>query len=82
MLKYYNHNYAGELDDGTFGSPRVPRTPNSPGCSSGRGSGTSLNKILDQRRHLVMQLFTEHGMFPSSKARMFYYYSCCSDAVF
>lgn len=43
-------------------SPMTPRTPNSPGQFS------SLRRILDQRRQLVMQLFQEHGLFPSAQA--------------
>ena len=39
------------------GSPRTPRTP--------RDGGSSLRRILDTRRHLVMQLFQEHGFFPT-----------------
>ncbi|OWF36187.1 protein capicua homolog isoform X3 [Mizuhopecten yessoensis] len=43
-------------------SPMTPRTPSSPGQFS------SLRRILDQRRQLVMQLFQEHGLFPSAQA--------------
>jgi hypothetical protein len=39
-------------------SPHTPKTPNSPGNFS------SLRKMLDQRRQLVMQ-FLENGLFPS-----------------
>ena len=38
----------------------TPHTPNSPG-------NISLRKILDQRRHLVVQLFEEHGLYPSGQ---------------
>ncbi|KAK3107505.1 hypothetical protein FSP39_016100 [Pinctada imbricata] len=43
-------------------SPMTPKTPSSPGQFS------SLRRILDQRRQLVMQLFEEHGLFPSAQA--------------
>ena len=39
----------------------TPKTPGSPGQFS------SLRRILDQRRQLVMQLFDENGLFPSGK---------------
>ncbi|XP_067209747.1 protein capicua homolog isoform X3 [Linepithema humile] len=52
-----------------------PRTPKTPGGSAGNavGIGRSDNerghrKILEQRRNLVMQLFQEHGYFPSTQA--------------
>ena len=43
-----------------------PLTP----CSAADGSGTksSLRQTLDMRRHLVMQLFQDEGLFPSNKA--------------
>ncbi|CAL1541743.1 unnamed protein product [Lymnaea stagnalis] len=47
--------------DGDPNSPRTPKTPSSPGAFSNR-------RILDQRRHLVMQLFDEHGLYPTSQA--------------
>ncbi|KAL4229580.1 hypothetical protein ACF0H5_012618 [Mactra antiquata] len=48
--------------DGDLHSPMTPKTPSSPGQFS------SLRKILDQRRNLVMQLFEDHGLFPSAQA--------------
>ncbi|XP_061164260.1 protein capicua homolog isoform X1 [Saccostrea echinata] len=39
-----------------------PRTPNSPA-----GQFSSLRRILDQRRQLVMQLFEQFGLFPSAQ---------------
>ncbi|XP_052060621.1 protein capicua homolog isoform X1 [Mytilus californianus] len=51
-----------EFGDGSLGSPRTPKTPSSPGQFS------SLRRILDQRRQLVMQLFEEYGLFPSAQA--------------
>ncbi|XP_026824235.1 protein capicua homolog isoform X2 [Ooceraea biroi] len=49
-----------------------PKTPGS-GTGNAVGMGRSDNerghrKILEQRRHLVMQLFQEHGYFPSTQA--------------
>ncbi|WAR06688.1 CIC-like protein, partial [Mya arenaria] len=48
--------------EGDLNSPRTPKTPSSPSQFS------SLRRILDQRRNLVMQLFEEHGLFPSAQA--------------
>ena len=45
-----------------LGSPRTPKTPSSP------GGFTSMRRILDQRRQLVMTLFDQEGLFPSSAA--------------
>ena len=53
--------FPAELIEGDIGSPRTPKTPSSPGAYS------SLRRILDQRRTLVMQLFEEHGLFPSGE---------------
>lgn len=47
------------------GSPRTPRTPGSRSDSSGEKGH---RRVLEQRRHLVMQLFQEHGFFPSTQA--------------
>ncbi|KAJ8313343.1 hypothetical protein KUTeg_009129 [Tegillarca granosa] len=52
-----------EMVDGSLNSPMTPRTPSSPGQFS------SLRRILDQRRTLVMQLFEEQGLFPSAILR-------------
>jgi hypothetical protein len=52
-----------EFDESVLGSPRTPKTPGSPGMHS------SLRRMLDQRRQLVMMLFEEHGLFPSGKAQ-------------
>lgn len=63
-------------------SPRTPRTPlqqgtatnmntNSAGRNSNNGQDVTAEKghrkTLEQRRQLVMELFTSSGMFPSSK---------------
>ncbi|XP_064471893.1 protein capicua homolog [Ornithodoros turicata] len=45
-------------------SPRTPKTP----CTEGEKSQSSLRRILEQRRQLVMQLFAEEGWFPSAQA--------------
>ncbi|KAJ8711812.1 hypothetical protein PYW08_008766 [Mythimna loreyi] len=42
-------------------TPRTPRTPYTPRRDSEH------RRMLDQRRHLVLKLFQEHGMFPSSE---------------
>lgn len=53
-------------------SDRSPRTPKTP--SQQQRSATTVEnekghrKILEQRRTLVMQLFNDHGMFPSTQA--------------
>ncbi|XP_037781346.1 LOW QUALITY PROTEIN: protein capicua homolog [Penaeus monodon] len=44
-------------------SPRTPKTPR-----DADKSHSSLRHILDQRRALVMQLFSEYGWFPSNQA--------------
>lgn len=61
-----------DLIDVDASSPRTPKTPGG-GAGSAVGIGRSDNerghrKILEQRRHLVMQLFHEHGYFPSTQA--------------
>ncbi|KAL6430569.1 hypothetical protein ACFW04_007861 [Cataglyphis niger] len=61
-----------DLLDVDASSPRTPKTPGGGGGST-VGIGRSDNerghrKTLEQRRHLVMQLFQEHGYFPSTQA--------------
>lgn len=52
-----------ELNESIEGnSPRTPKTP------GGRDAEKGHRKILDQRRKLVMQLFNEQGLFPSTAA--------------
>lgn len=55
---------------------RSPRTPLQSGCSTANSASRSNQdvaaekghrKILEQRRQLVMELFNNCGMFPSSK---------------
>ena len=53
----------------TTATPSTPKTPL--GSAGGGGGGdkgsSSLRRILDQRRSLVMQLFNDEGLFPSGK---------------
>lgn len=68
-----NTEISSEID------PSSPRTPKTPGgdANSAAGSTPANNrsenerghrKILEQRRQLVMQLFQEHGYFPTAQA--------------
>ncbi|XP_077525273.1 protein capicua homolog isoform X3 [Amblyomma americanum] len=52
-----------DASDGDVSSPRTPKTP-----AEGEKSHSSLRRTLEQRRQLVMQLFTEEGWFPSAQA--------------
>lgn len=52
---------AKDFGEGNMNSPMTPKTPCSPGTFSTR-------RILDQRRQLVMQLFDEQGLYPSTQA--------------
>ncbi|XP_023931096.1 protein capicua homolog [Lingula anatina] len=58
----FTQRQGGEFNEGELPSPMTPKTPSSPGAFS------SLRRILDQRRQLVMQLFEEYGWFPSAQA--------------
>ena len=65
--------FAGELEEGVFGSPRTPRSPRTP-SSPGGSSNVSLRRVLDSRRLLVMQLFEEQGtLFPSGTMLLLLY---------
>lgn len=60
------------ISDVDAGSPRTPKTPGG-GVASVVGVNRNDNerghrKVLEQRRQLVMQLFQEHGYFPSTQA--------------
>lgn len=51
---------------------RSPRTPKTPASASKGGLDSSSEKghrkVLEQRRHLVLQLFEVNGMFPTTQA--------------
>lgn len=47
-------------------SPRTPQTPLQSARSDASEKGH--RKVLEQRRSLVLQFFSEHGMFPSTQA--------------
>lgn len=49
------------MEEGT--SPRTPRTP-----GTSRDAERGHRRTLEQRRQLVMQLFHEQSLFPSSQA--------------
>lgn len=55
-----------EQDDTVAASPRTPKTPSGRNDSSAAEKGH--RKMLEQRRQLVMTLFQEQGMFPSTQA--------------
>ncbi|EAT44266.1 AAEL004381-PA [Aedes aegypti] len=58
--------YKDMAADNTDRSPRTPKTPSARSVNSAEEKGH--RKILEQRRNLVMQLFQDHGMFPTSQA--------------
>lgn len=61
-----SESLASDVDNN---SPRTPKTPSSGVPTSvGRDSERGHRKVLEQRRSLVMQLFQEHGYFPSTQA--------------
>lgn len=71
-LDFYTDLEVNEADH----SPRTPRTPLQSGSSTSNAvmrstqdvaSEKGHRKILEQRRQLVMELFNNCGMFPSSK---------------
>ncbi|KAJ8686393.1 hypothetical protein QAD02_022187, partial [Eretmocerus hayati] len=49
-------------------SPRTPKTPNSAIVITSKETERGHRKTLEQRRQLVMQLFQEHGYFPTTQA--------------
>ncbi|XP_037955696.1 putative transcription factor capicua isoform X3 [Teleopsis dalmanni] len=55
-----------ENSDQTGRSPRTPQTPLQSARSDASEKGH--RKVLEQRRKLVLQLFDEHGMFPTAQA--------------
>lgn len=58
----------GDMDSPAGGrSPRTPKTPRD-ATMGDKSSHSSLRHILDQRRNLVMQLFSEAGWFPTGQA--------------
>lgn len=59
--EFYFPAELNEMDEGT--SPRTPRTP-----GTSREAEKGHRRTLEQRRQLVMQLFQEQSLFPSSQA--------------
>ncbi|XP_043946813.1 putative transcription factor capicua isoform X8 [Drosophila biarmipes] len=55
-----------ECSDQAGRSPRTPKTPLQSARSDASEKGH--RKVLETRRHLVMQLFAEHGNFPTAQA--------------
>lgn len=56
-----------EQEDMVAASPRTPKTPKTPsGRSDNSAAEKGHRKMLEQRRQLVMTLFHEQGMFPST----------------
>lgn len=51
-----------EAECSSVHSPRTPKTPN----DSEKGVSNQ-RRVLDTRRHLVMQLLKENGLFPTGK---------------
>ena len=49
-------------------SPRTPKTPASLNRCLDSGMEKGHRKVLEQRRQLVVQLFEENGLFPSTQA--------------
>jgi hypothetical protein len=49
-------------DSGEASSPHTPKTP------GGKDQEKGHRRILEQRRQLVMQLFHDTGLFPSTQA--------------
>ncbi|XP_074595422.1 putative transcription factor capicua [Brevipalpus obovatus] len=47
-------------------SPKTPKTPRTPGTSLDVEKSSN-RRVLDQRRRLVMQLFSVHGLWPSAQ---------------
>lgn len=45
-----------------------PRTPCSAGGAGAARGEAGHRRVLEQRRHLVLKLFQEHGMFPTTQA--------------
>ena len=65
----FNIEQTLKSDDGSDRSPRTPKTPSQQrSTSSTVDAEKGHRKILEQRRQLVMQLFQDHGMFPSTQA--------------
>jgi len=63
-----------ECSDQTGRSPRTPKTPLQSARSDASEKGH--RKVLETRRHLVMQLFAEHGNFPTAQATIAFQVSC------
>lgn len=52
------------VSETTEKSPKTPKTPSQKSADTGEKGH---RKILEQRRQLVLQLFKEHGFFPSTQ---------------
>ncbi|CAB3360101.1 Hypothetical predicted protein [Cloeon dipterum] len=59
-------------EDAVAASPRTPKTPRTasgpPNSASNESGDRGHRRVLEQRRLLVMELFNNHGFFPSTEA--------------
>lgn len=69
-----------EQEDTVAASPRTPKTPSGRNESSAAEKGH--RKMLEQRRQLVMTLFQEQGMFPSTQATSIFQVITTSKQIF
>jgi hypothetical protein len=56
-------------------TPRTPRCDGQGGAGAGaggHGNVSTLRKTLDKRRQLVMELFREQGLYPTSETLFFH----------
>lgn len=67
-IEEYQSNPELLINDNGNSSPQTPITPSNLLVNSGKELERGHRKILEQRRQLVMQLFQEHGYFPSTQA--------------
>lgn len=67
-IEEYESNVETLANENDNDSPQTPKTPGSSLVNIGRENERGHRKVLEQRRQLVMQLFQEHGYFPSTQA--------------
>lgn len=66
LVHYFFTAAEMNVTDTTETSPKTPKTPSQKLIADATEKGH--RKVLEQRRQLVLQLFKEHGFFPTTQA--------------
>lgn len=67
-MKPYKFSYIAAEMNVIETAEKSPKTPKTPSQKTSDAAEKGHRKVLEQRRQLVLQLFKEHGYFPTTQA--------------